>query len=94
MPSIEQIRMMFFSEGLKPLEEVYPPQSEVPDHRHPFDEIRVVVSGEIMLNIAGNRLLLRPGDRIEIPSNTLHSTRVEGDIACVCMHAQRPFKLY
>ena len=91
VPSEEQIKMMFASEGFEPYEEVYPSKANVKDHRHPFDEIRMVVSGEMMLNIAGNQLLLRAGDRIDIPSNTRHSKTAEGDQPCVCIVAKRPF---
>ena len=91
VPTEEQIKMMFASEGLEPFEEVYPVKASVADHRHPFDEIRMVVSGSMMLNIAGNQLLLRAGDRIDIPSNTRHSKAAEGDEPCVCVVAKRPF---
>lgn len=91
VPSEEQIKMMFASEGLEPYEETYPAKANVKDHRHPFDEIRMVVSGSMMLNIAGNQLLLRAGDRIDIPSNTRHSKTAEGEEPCVCIVAKRPF---
>lgn len=91
VPSEEQIKMMFAAEGLEPYEEVYPVQASVADHRHPFDEVRMVVSGSMLLNIAGNQLLLRAGDRIDIPSNTRHSKKAEGNEPCVCVVAKRPF---
>lgn len=91
VPTKSQIKMMFESEGLVPVEEVFAPQSVITDHRHPFDEVRMVVEGELILDIAGNKLLLRAGDRIVIPSNTRHSKRVEASQPCVCIHAQKPF---
>ncbi len=91
LPSVEQVKMIFEAEGLAPTKEVFEPQTVLPDHRHPFDEIRMVVQGSMFLNISGNQLLLRPGDRIEIPANTRHSKTVEGQEACVCVVANRPF---
>ena len=91
LPSKEQIKMIFQAEGLEPEEEVYPPTSKVIEHRHPFDEIRMVVSGQIFCNVSGNRLLLRAGDRIVIPSNTKHETLVEGSDPCVSIYARKPF---
>jgi len=91
IPTKEQVKAMFQAEGYEPFEEIYPAHSEVKDHRHPFDEVRMVVYGEIFFNVAGNRLLLRPGDRIVIPSNTKHSTQVEGENECLCVVANRTF---
>lgn len=89
VPSREQIKMIFVAEGLEPKEEVYPPNGKVQEHRHPFDEVRMVVSGEMLINVSGNQLLLRAGDRIEIPSNTRHETTSRGPEECVCVFAHR-----
>ncbi len=91
VPSLEQIKMMLRAEGLTPTIESYDAGSKVSEHRHPFDEIRMVASGEIMLEVSGNRLLLRAGDRIDIPSNTRHSTQTQVGSACTCVCAERPF---
>lgn len=93
MPSPEQVKMILLAEGLHPQEEIYEPKSEIKNHRHQFDEVRIIVSGELFTNISGNKLILRPGDRIEIPSNTRHSTWVEQDTACVTVWAKRTFRI-
>jgi quercetin dioxygenase-like cupin family protein len=62
LPTRQQMALMLESEGLEPVEETIPPGTGVSDHRHPFDEVRIVVSGQLKLDIAGNRLLLRAGD--------------------------------
>lgn len=91
LPTKEQIKMIFEAEGLVANEEVYPAKAKVKEHRHAFDEIRMVVQGEMIMKVSGNQVLLRPGDRIEIPSNTKHETEARGDEDCVCICAQRPF---
>lgn len=91
LPTAEQIKMIFEAEGLAPREEVLDPKTMIPDHRHPFDEVRIVVSGSLFMNISGNQILLRAGDRIDIPANTRHSKSVEGDAPCVSVIANRPF---
>ena len=68
LPSMDQIKMIFAAEGMQPTEESYPPSSLVREHKHPFDEVRMIVSGQIIFNVAGNRLLLRAGDRIVVPA--------------------------
>lgn len=90
-PTAEQAKMIFLAEDLAPREEILTKEETYPDHRHPFDEIRMILDGELAMNISGNQLLLRPGDKIMIPSNTKHSQRVLGDRPCVCMVANRPF---
>lgn len=54
-------------------EEKYPATSLIKDHTHNLLEIRIICSGELLCNVAGNQILLRPGDKIEIPANTRHS---------------------
>ena len=92
LPTQDQIRMIFEAEGLVPFEERYPPGVKIIEHRHPFDEVRVVASGELFLNVSGNHILLRSGDRVEIPSNTKHETEARGGTECICICAHRPFK--
>jgi quercetin dioxygenase-like cupin family protein len=76
-------------EGLNPYEDNLAPHTEIKDLRNPFDEVRMVASGELLLDIAGNRLLLRPGDKILIPSNTKHAKINQGDEVCACICAQK-----
>lgn len=88
-PTADQIRVILANEGLDPFEEVFEADLKVPDHRHPFTEVRVVLSGQLLTNVAGNQVLLREGDRIEIPANTRHSYTVQGAGPCLCVCAQR-----
>ena len=89
LPSLDQLKQMFRLEGLTPEQETFPPNSEMTEHRHPFDEVRTVISGELHFNVSGNKLLLRPGDRIIIPSNTRHATKVGADKECISLVATR-----
>src|ERR1700722_15751579 len=89
LPTKQQMVLMFESEGLDAEEELIPSGAKVDDHRHPFDEVRIVVSGQLMLDIAGNKLLLGAGDRIVIPANTRHSNQADGQEPCVCIYAMK-----
>lgn len=89
LPTRQQMALMLESEGLEPVEEQIPQGVGVTDHRHPFDEVRIVVAGQLKLDIAGNRLLLRPGDRILIPANTRHSKQADGEEPCICLYAMK-----
>lgn len=81
-PSKEQITALFEQDGLEYFEETFEAGTEIPKHRHPFDEIRMIISGKILYNVSGNKVLLKPGDKITIPSNTLHSKFIEKE-ACL-----------
>lgn len=88
-PTQEEAEAMFKDEGMEFSIEEYPGNAEVKDHRHPFDEVRMVIKGALRYNVAGNEFILREGDRLELPSNTRHSTRAEPDIPCVTLFAFR-----
>jgi quercetin dioxygenase-like cupin family protein len=91
LPEKSQILMMFEAEGLEPAEEILLAGQAIPDHRHPFDEVRMVASGQLLLDIAGNQMLLRAGDKVVIPANTRHSKRAEGQDVCVCICANQVY---
>ncbi len=90
-PTKEQAISIFRAEDLQPREEVLVNTETYPEHKHPLDEIRMVLEGELSMNINGNQLLLRSGDKIVVPSNTKHSQKVLGDQPCVCIVANKPF---
>jgi quercetin dioxygenase-like cupin family protein len=89
LPTPEQLKMIFSNEGLDPYLEEYRAGEKIENHKHPFDEIRMVIEGELLMDVSGNQLALRPGDRIEIPSNTIHSTEARGSESCICLCAKR-----
>lgn len=82
-PSKEQIIALFEKDGLEYFEENFEPKAKIPKHRHPFDEVRMIVKGEILYDVSGNKVLLRPGDKIIVPSNTLHSKTVQKNEPCL-----------
>ena len=88
-PTKEEVETMFTDEGMEALIEEYQAGAEVKDHRHPFDEVRMVVKGALRYNVAGNEFILREGDRLDLPSNTRHSTKAEPDSECVSIFAYR-----
>ncbi len=72
-PTKEILMELLTQEGLEPRSEVLAEGVTIKDHRHPLTEVLMVSEGEMLLNITGNQILLRAGDRIEIPPNTKHS---------------------
>lgn len=88
-PTQDEAIAMFTDEGLEFVVETGKPGEEIKDHKHPFDEVRMVISGSMRYNVAGNEFLLKEGDRLELPSNTRHWTRVEPQGECISLYANR-----
>lgn len=88
-PTLAQIQMILMEEGLEPMMEQLLPSQKISEHRHPHHEVRVVLEGELLFNVAGNQVLLRPGDRIEVPANTRHFHQAQPQIGCVSVVANR-----
>jgi quercetin dioxygenase-like cupin family protein len=88
-PTREEIEALFKDEGLEFVVEEIPEGSEVKDHKHPFDEVRIIISGAMRFNVAGNEFILREGDRLELPSNTRHRTKVDTGGNCTTIYAHR-----
>ena len=88
LPTKDQVFQIFENEELEPFLEVLEKNHRVEAHKHPLDEVRMLIQGELLVDISGNKVLLRVGDRIDIPSNTTHSKQVQGDKDCisVCAH--------
>ncbi|MFK8138512.1 MAG: cupin domain-containing protein [Bdellovibrionales bacterium] len=91
VPSIEQLKMILLSEGQDLKEEIFPGGQEIGEHKHPFEEIRIIHTGRMIFNFTGNKVLLRSGDKIIIPPNTKHSMEVQGEEECSSIVAYRPF---
>lgn len=85
VPDLSRMKMMFEAEGMEPFEDTLEAGQTITDHRHPFDEVRMVAKGEMLLDILGTRMLLREGDKITIPANTRHTKKAEGDKPCICV---------
>ena len=91
VPNIQQISSLFEREGLEYFEELFKKGTFIPDHRHPFDEVRIIVQGQLLYNVTGNKLLLRQGDKIIVPSNTKHSKQVQGEEDCISICAYQVY---
>ena len=51
------------------------PDSPVPNHSHPHEQGGIVVEGELEMDIAGDKRVLKPGDMYIIPGNVEHAAR-------------------
>ena len=91
IPTLNDCKLIFELEGLESVVESYEPGAKIREHRHPFSEIRYILEGEMLFNVAGNQFLVRAGDRLEIPANTLHWQQCHGTSRVQSLYAQRVF---
>ena len=89
-PEKKNMIKIFENEGLKPLEEYLEPHTQITDCRVPFAEVRMIAEGEMILDISGNQLLMRKGDKVIIPSNTKYSKIIK-DSPCLSLYAHKLF---
>ena len=51
------------------------PNTIVPPHRHPHEQMALVLSGKLEVTIAGESRLLEEGDAFLVPSDVEHSVK-------------------
>lgn len=88
-PQKDLLKMLFENENMDWSEEKVSAQEKIHEHRHPFCEVRIIVEGEMLFNIAGTQFLLREGDRVEIPANTRHFYLNQSTSDCISLCGYR-----
>lgn len=68
---------------------VYPPGTYFPDHTHEVDKIDGVLSGQFMMRMEGETVILEAGDTLEVPHGTMHSAEVVGHEPVISLDAVR-----
>ena len=62
----------------------FSPGLVTPQHRHPHEQMSIVVSGQVRFFIEGEPRTCSPGDVVHIPSNTLHgATMLDEEVVLI-----------
>lgn len=85
----EALRSHLESRGYDVTRWVYPPGTRFPPHAHGVDKLDAVVRGSFRMEIAGERMVLGPGEAVEVPAGVVHSADVVGDEPVVSLDAVR-----
>jgi len=90
-PTEEAIRRLYAAEGLQPYRWSNAPGDTYAPHSHGYDKALYCVSGSITFGLpaSGERVELRPGDRLDLPAGVAHDAIV-GPSGVVCLEAHRP----
>lgn len=77
-PTLDELKAMLKAQGLE--SELYsdPPGMKYGRHKHDFDDFVMIVSGKMKLGTEDGTWVMNPGDRIDLPSNTVHWAEVVG----------------
>ena len=86
-----ELRARLAEEGLDAQSWGNGPFDHYGEHRHPYDKVLVAAAGAITFHLPelGRDVLLTAGDRLELPSGTLHGADV-GAAGVTCLEAHVP----
>lgn len=84
-PEKDILKSLMLNSYQEVTEESLDPTKKIQEHKHPLTEVRLIISGEMLISIAGNQVLLRAGDKIEIPANTKHFKQNNGKEICISL---------
>lgn len=88
-PTFEQLGDRMRKEGLEVFVWSDPPGAVQEKHSHPYDEVRWVVRGKMVVGWEGGELFLEAGDRLDLPAGTDHWGRVAGDGPVFYLYGRR-----
>jgi quercetin dioxygenase-like cupin family protein len=66
------------------------PRLQMPEHRHPNEQVGVVIRGEFTFTIGGETRLRRKGDMWVIPEGVPHHVDFAGDEGCTLVECFSP----
>ena len=72
-PQKEFLIQLIQAEGLDYNEYEIKPGLKLTNNRTQLREIIQILTGELIFNLSGTQFALRPGDKLELPPNTLYS---------------------
>jgi quercetin dioxygenase-like cupin family protein len=67
------------------------PGSVLPEHKHPHEQISLVVEGMLELTVGGRTKIMKKGDVAVVPPGVLHSGRVHGEFT-IAVDAWNPIR--
>ena len=87
-PTESALMQLCAEEGLTPYQWSNGPYDVYSAHKHSYDKVIYVVRGSITFGLPeeGQKLLLKAGDRFDLPANTVHDA-VVGPQGVVCLEA-------
>lgn len=57
--------------------------SELPEHKHPHEQVTNIISGELEMTVGGKTYVCGPGTVITIPGEVKHSARALNEVTLI-----------
>jgi len=77
-------RQMIVGQNLMICRFRFKPNLETPQHRHPHEQMSIVVSGRVRFFIEGEERICTPGDVLQFPANCLHgATMMDEEVVLI-----------
>ena len=57
----------------------FSPGTDFPDHTHPISKKDSIISGRFEFTMYGETVVLKPGEMVVVPKDTVHNARVIGN---------------
>jgi len=89
-PTESKLMQLCTEEGLSPYQWSNGPHDVYSAHQHSYDKVIYVVRGSITFGLPEEerQILLKAGDRLDLPANTVHDA-VVGPQGVVCLEAHK-----
>lgn len=87
-PSAAAISDIYRNEGLRPISWSNGPGDRYAEHTHSYHKVLYCVRGSITFDVSGDKLSMKPGDRLELPPGTPHAA-VVGPEGVTCYEGHR-----
>lgn len=87
-PKKEILIQLIQAEGLDYTQINIKPGLKLTNHRTQMREFIQIVDGELIFNLSGTQFALRPGDKLELPPNTLYSYSNLKNDACTFLSSK------
>ncbi len=77
-PTLEELKKNLDQMGRESVLYSDLPGTKYGRHKHPFEDFIVIVSGRMKLTTDTGEWMLKPGDRLDLPPNTVHAAAMIG----------------
>ena len=85
------MRAKLEDKGYRVTRYVYSPGTYFPEHTHAVDKIDAVLSGQFLMRIEGQSIILKAGDALAVANGVSHSAEVVGNEPVVSLDAVKTF---
>ncbi|MBI5471418.1 MAG: cupin domain-containing protein [Ignavibacteriae bacterium] len=77
-PTVDELKSILKRAGLE--SDLYSdrPGTKYGRHKHDFDDFIVIVQGQMKIGTDQGEWLMKPGDRLDLPKNTVHWAEMVG----------------